>query len=214
MSKQNPIREPQQARSQKTMNQILDTAAAILEQKTFDQLTVSEVVHQAGTSVGAFYGRFRNKQALLQALDERFFQRFEQDFEELQLELDWDNQTITTIIHDTAKFLVEVYRRDTGVLRSLNLKARLSDDSQFKAREKNAWDTMYPQLQRRLLQHAACITHQDPDLAVRFGFRQMFFSIREFLLWGSLRENFRYDLETLSNESARAFLSYLGVEEQ
>ncbi len=108
------IQQPQQARSQETMNQILDTAAAILEHKTFDQLTVSEVVQQAGTSVGAFYGRFRDKEALLQALDARFFERLESDFEAVQQEHDWENQPVSAIVHDVARFLVDVYQRDPG----------------------------------------------------------------------------------------------------
>jgi len=72
------IQPPQQARSRASMNQMLDAAAQLLETKTFDELTIAEVVQQAGASVGAFYGRFKDKDALLQALDERFFSEFEQ----------------------------------------------------------------------------------------------------------------------------------------
>lgn len=218
------IQQPKQARSQETMNHILDTAAAILEHKTFDQLTVNEVVQQAGTSVGAFYGRFRDKEALLQALDARFFNRFESDFEAVQQEHDWENQPVSAIVHDVARFLVEVYQRDIGVLRSLNLKARLYGDSQFRQREQDAWDRMFPRLQRLLLKDPGAILHPDPKAATRFGFQVMFFSLREFVLWEPLREGARPGAGPnagpgsrlpagLAAESARVFLAYLGVKE-
>jgi len=207
------VQQPQQARSQETMNQILDTAAAILEHKTFDQLTVSEVVEGAGTSVGAFYGRFRDKESLLQALDARFFQRFEADFDSIQREQDWENLSIQSLVQDAVRFLVAVYMRDLGVLRSLNLKARLYGDSQFREREQHAWDHMFPRLQHLLLKHADRIRHPDPPAATRFGFQVVFFSLREFVLWEPLRGRAIPDPDTLSTEAAQVFLAYLGVED-
>lgn len=207
------VNEPKQVRSQETMDKVLDAATQILETKNFEELTVAEVVQLAGTSVGAFYGRFKDKDALLHALDERFFQYFEMAIKNLHHPENWAGKSIAYIIEGTARVLVEAYSQQRGVLRSLNLKARLYNESQFKKREQRAWSELFPQLQTVLLSHQSEISHPKPELATRFGFQQMFFTLREILLWEPLRENNPYDQEELIAELTRAYLAYLGVQD-
>jgi AcrR family transcriptional regulator len=107
------------------MERMLAAAAEILETKNFDTLSVNEVVEKAGTSVGAFYGRFADKEALLQALDERFFSEFEEGIEELMEPSRWRERSLDFVVLDVTRFLVGTYGRNRGLLRSLNLKARL-----------------------------------------------------------------------------------------
>jgi AcrR family transcriptional regulator len=207
------VQQPQQARSRETMIQILDATALILETKTFEELTIAEVVLKAGTSVGAFYGRFNEKEALLQALDERFFQEFEESTIALMNPYNWVGRSTGYIIGSVTRLILEIYSNNKGVLRSLNLKARLYGDSRFKEREHRAWNVLFPRFQDTLLSHQNEITHPNPSLAVRLGFQQMFFSMREILLWEPLRENVPYDNEELITELTRAYLAYLGVQE-
>ncbi len=202
---------PQQERSRASMHQMLDAAAQILETKTFDELTIAEVVQRADASVGAFYGRFRDKEALLQALDERFFVEFEQAITALLTPGHWDSQPLPAIIAEVARLFVTTYSQQRGVLRSLYLKARQSADWRFRAREQRAWDELFPRFQSVLLTHATAMTHPDPPLAIRFGFQQMFYTLREVLLWDSLRSDTTYGDEELVAELTRAYLAYLGV---
>lgn len=207
------VQQPQQSRSRETMVQILNATAFILETKTFEELTIAEVVLNAGTSVGAFYGRFTDKEALLQALDERFFQEFEGSIMTLLAPSDWAGRSIGNMIENVSRLILETYSKNRGVLRSLNLKARLYGDSRFKEREQRAWNVLFPRFLDTLLLHRNEITHPNPSLAVRLGFQQMFFSMREILLWEPLRENIPYDDEELISELTRAYLAYLGVKE-
>ena len=62
------IRPPQQARSQETLERLLDAAETLVAEKGFDDTPVAEVARRAGSSVGAFYTRFPDKDALLHAL--------------------------------------------------------------------------------------------------------------------------------------------------
>ena len=55
------VRPPQQARSQETLNRLLDAAEQLVAEKGFDDTPVAEVARRAGSSVGAFYSRFREK---------------------------------------------------------------------------------------------------------------------------------------------------------
>lgn len=207
------VQPPRQTRSRKTMTQILNAAALILESRTFEELTIVEVVQQAGTSVGAFYGRFKDKEGLLQALDERFFEEFERGVRELLSQPAWSDAPLSQIVRAVTYFLADTYQRQKGLLRSLNLKARLYGDSRFKERERRAWDELFPQLQNILLQRQDEIHHPNPVLAVTLGFQQLFFALREFLLWEPLRSNQRHEMDLLVDELSRAYLAYLGIQE-
>ncbi len=207
------VQQPQQARSRETMTQILDAAAQILESKTFEELTLAEVVQQAGTSVGAFYGRFKDKEGLLHALDERFFEEFEAGIRALLTQPGWSQAPLAQIVRDVARFLAETYQRQRGLLRSLNLKARLHGDSRFKEREQRAWDELFPQLQDILLQRQDEIRHPNPALATYLGFQQLFFALREILLWEPLHGGRTYQMDELIDELSRAYLAYLGIQE-
>ena len=64
------FRPPQQVRSRRTLDLILDATEQVLETKTFGEATLAEIMDRAGVTVGAFYRRFPDKDALLHLLDE------------------------------------------------------------------------------------------------------------------------------------------------
>ena len=207
------VQEPQQARSQDTMQRILDAAAQILETKNFEELTIAEVVKHANTSVGAFYGRFKDKDALLQALDERFFLEFEQAIQDFLQPAKWVGHSLHEYIEQLTRLMLEIYSSQKGVLRSLNLKGRLSNDERFRQRTLKAWESLHPGFVDTLLLYRDEITHPDPLLAAQLGFQMMFYTLREILLWDSFHEKNPYDDEQLIRELSRAYLAYLGVKE-
>src|SRR4051812_31414315 len=65
------VKPPQQARSQKTLERLLDAAEELIAESGAAAFTVSEVVKRGGSSVGAFYARFPDKDALLATLHQR-----------------------------------------------------------------------------------------------------------------------------------------------
>jgi len=69
-----PINSPKQARSSASTKRMLDAAEAILANKGPDALTVENVIAEAKTSMGSFYGRFKNREGLIAALHQRFLQ--------------------------------------------------------------------------------------------------------------------------------------------
>ena len=77
------FRPPQQTRSQETLDRILNAAERVLEEKSFTEATLAEIMERAGVTVGAFYRRFPDKDALLHLLDERFFHEMQQRADEL-----------------------------------------------------------------------------------------------------------------------------------
>lgn len=58
-------RTPQQARSRRTRERILQAALAAFEELGFDEATTAEIARRAGVAVGSVYGYFEDKRAIL-----------------------------------------------------------------------------------------------------------------------------------------------------
>ncbi|MBI1277461.1 MAG: TetR family transcriptional regulator [Anaerolineaceae bacterium] len=65
-------RVPQQQRSQKRVEFILDTAAALFAAHGVDQVTTNHIAESAEISVGSLYRFFPNKEAIIAALVKRY----------------------------------------------------------------------------------------------------------------------------------------------
>ncbi|MFQ5417449.1 MAG: TetR/AcrR family transcriptional regulator, partial [Myxococcota bacterium] len=104
------VRPPQQARSQQTLDRILDAAEAMVSEKGFEDSPVSAIVRRAGSSVGAFYARFEDKYALLRALSDRFVLQAMLTADEALGPGRWERSSIPTILHSVIRFLVSIYR--------------------------------------------------------------------------------------------------------
>ena len=126
------VRPPQQVRSQETLDRILDAAEALVTEKGFADTPVAEIVRRAGSSVGAFYARFRDKDALLHALYDRYF---EQAMATADAALDparWEGASIDEMLSAVVRFLVEIYREQHGLIRAFVIRNHV--DPEFQAR--------------------------------------------------------------------------------
>ena len=71
---------PQQKRSRKTLEKILNATERLLENRIFEELTVKDIVREAGVSIGSFYARFKSKDLVLQDL----YRRYREDLDSLK----------------------------------------------------------------------------------------------------------------------------------
>src|SRR5512135_2632828 len=63
------VKPPRQDRSRDTQGRIVEAAHRMMERgKAFQEIGVAELAKEAHSSVGAFYSRFRDKDALLRVL--------------------------------------------------------------------------------------------------------------------------------------------------
>lgn len=204
------IRPPRQVRSQETLDRILDAAESLVAEKGFEDATVAEVARRAGSSVGAFYARFHDKNGLLYALYERYL---EQAMATADVALDparWDGTPIPEMLRTVVRFLVEVYRERAGLIRAFVL--RNYADHEFRARQERLSHHVNTGLSRLLLARAGEITHPNPPRAAAFGLTMTVNTIEGAVLFGELRSsNLTLSDDELAAELARAFLAYLGV---
>jgi AcrR family transcriptional regulator len=206
------FRPPQQTRSQETLDRILDAAERVLEEKSFTEATLAEIMERAGVTVGAFYRRFPDKDALLHLLDERFFRELQERGDELLDPAHWHSASVGEILTQIARTAVQVYTAKRGVARSVFLRARVDPVIQATARRVNA---QYIERLRALLldpSRRAEVTHPDPDRAIALGFMMFFGALRETTVFGEVwPDHDQLVGKDLGDEMARLYLAYLGV---
>jgi AcrR family transcriptional regulator len=161
------FRPPRQARSRETLARILDAAEDLLTRKSFDDLSVSEIVRAAGSSVGSFYSRFRDKDALLEALRER---QASEALARIEAELElarWQGASLAEIARECIALAVRVYRSRAGLNRALLVRG--ATEPAFGRRAVEVRRRLQEQLAARLLSRREQIRHPDPEAAADFA---------------------------------------------
>lgn len=72
MTSEHSRRVPQQERSRKRYDHLLDVATKLFSEKGFERTTTNEIAARAGMSIGSLYQYFRNKEAIVVALMDRY----------------------------------------------------------------------------------------------------------------------------------------------
>ena len=204
------VRPPQQARSQQTLDRILDAAELLLSEKGFDDTPVAEIARRAGSSVGAFYARFPDKDALLGALSERFIAQAIATADDALDPARWHRASLDEMVEAVVRFLVEIHRDQRGLLRAFSQRMRI--DPEFQARRERLSQHVGARLSALLRRHGAEIRHADSERAAAFALTMVFGTLEHTILFGELRSGaFAWSDDDLSAELARAFLAYLVV---
>lgn len=161
---------PRQARTQQTLERLLDAAESLLRNKSFEDIPVSEIALRADTSVAAFYRRFKDKNGLLHALHERFCEEAIATADDALERGRWENANIREILDAVIPFLIDVLRRRETLQRAV-YRIALSDESMFERAYRLRRHVMKG-LSELLLDRRDEIHHPDPSLAVAFALAQ------------------------------------------
>jgi AcrR family transcriptional regulator len=201
---------PKQARSERSLYRLLDAAEALIVERGLGGLSIPEVVRRAGSSVGGFYARFRDKNELLRALEERFFLQVQARLDALADERRWQGQPVADIVAAAVEELVSVTESRRELIRAFLFRAtqdvKIRDDAiRFRNRAAERVATL-------LVAKAAGFRHPDPVLAIDLGVQFAFALMNQHVLLDgthvSGRSLSRADLE---REIARMFIAYVGL---
>jgi AcrR family transcriptional regulator len=204
------VRPPQQVRSRHTLDRILDAAEALVAEKGFADTPVGEVVRRAGSSVGAFYARFPDKDALLYALYERYLEQATATADDALDPGRWRGRAVPEVLAEVVRFLVAIYRAQGGLIRAFVL--RNHTDPDFRARQERLSHHVSGKLTALLLSRREEIAHPEPERAAAFGLTMMFATIEGAVLFGETRSRaLALSDDELAAELTRAYLAYLGV---
>lgn len=104
-----------QARSQATFRALIVAGRKALEQKNFDAVTIEEIAQAAGASVGAFYGRFANKEAFFAAIQEITVSDVEAQLRRLLADRKVGAAENAVFMRSITRFWVNIYRKNRGL---------------------------------------------------------------------------------------------------
>jgi AcrR family transcriptional regulator len=206
-----PVRPPRQKRSRETLERLLAAAEELLSHRTFEELSVQDVVRRAGSSVGAFYARFEGKDGLLPALYDRYDATMPVTREDLERLPGFAPTTdLAERARQIVRFSVRTFRRRRGLLRALALHARLHPEAiPASARERR--HRLHAATRALLLELADQIEHPDPETAVDVGLYLVAATSRERVLFDDAPHASAVAIAdaTLERELTRALLAYL-----
>jgi AcrR family transcriptional regulator len=204
------VARPKQARSRATLVRILDVAEALIEEKGLSDASIPEIVRRAGSSVGGFYARFRDKNELLRALEERFFLELSQRLAEISNPARWARSPIPVVIRACVDELVRTFRERQALIRMFLVRAggdrdALDEGLRFRRQvSQRMLDLLRP---RR-----AEIGHEVPERAIDVAVHLAFGLMHQAAVFGELRAGERplSDAE-IADELTRNFLAYLEI---
>ncbi|MGH7818517.1 MAG: TetR/AcrR family transcriptional regulator [Candidatus Binatia bacterium] len=203
---------PKQARSERTLYRLLDAAEALIVEQGLAGLSIPEVVRRAGSSVGGFYARFRDKSELLRALEERFFLELQARLDTIADERRWVGAPLTAIVAAAVEELVEVTESRSALIRAFLFRAakdvQIRDDAvRFRTRAAERIAALF-------LGRAPGFRHPDPVLAIDLGVQAAFSLMNQHVLLDGTRAAGRtLTRDELKREIARMFIRYVGIPE-
>ena len=104
----------QQARSEATFQALIAAGRKALEDKTFDQMAIGDIARAAGLSVGAFYGRFENKEAFFLAIQDITVSGIEEDLRRCLSAPALREASDVEFLAAVARFSIGVFRKHRG----------------------------------------------------------------------------------------------------
>jgi AcrR family transcriptional regulator len=202
---------PKQRRSERTLRRLLDAAERLIEEKGLAEVSVPDIARRAGSSVGGFYARFRDKNELLRALEERFFGELLLRVDRLSEPARWQGASLAEIVRACVAELVGTFRERQVLIRAFLFRG-LSDPDFF-------GDAL--RFRRRVSDRIAAlllgrrddIRHRDPALAIELGIQLAFGLMHQFVVFGEVRAGGRRLSESaLVDELTRTLCAHLGIQ--
>jgi len=202
---------PKQARSERTLQRLLDAAEALIKEKGHATVSIPEIARRAGSSVGGFYARFRDRNELLRALEERHFIELSQRLETLADASRWVNASTAQIVEAAVAELVTSTRERRHMIAAFLVRA--IEDPVIRAGGLRFRRTVEERISALLLQRRAEMHHPDPALAIELGIQTAFALMQQHVLIEETQAGGRaLTDEDLRRELSTMFIRYVGIE--
>ena len=204
------VRTSQQQRSRETQERILNATARLLRSNTFESISIRRIVQEAEASIGSFYARFRDKDALLPVLYAQSEEKLAEQIAQLERAMA-DAGSLADAAELIADHLVARYGDNPHLSRAL---------FEYATREPDAREAEELSLQRMgqygflfeaLKRFEKEITHPNPSRAVELGLYFVAVTGRTRLFYPRLPQarTLKISRAELKTELARLLLGYL-----
>lgn len=204
------VSRPKQARSEQTLHRLLDAAEALIEEKSLADVSIPEIVRRAGSSVGGFYARFKDKDELLRALEERFLQRLDEQVVELVEPDHWGRATTVEIVASCMNELVSTYQAQHNMIHAFIVRA--AADAETREEGMRFRQRVSTRISELLLTRRQEISHPDPEVAIDLAVQLAFGLMLQKVIFGEIRAGDRVLADVaIEAELTRNVLAYLGI---
>lgn len=207
------FRPPKQSRSRQTLDRIAAAALELMEEEGVEGATVAAIVERAGASVGSFYARFPGKDDLVRYLQDRVWTEARERWDQALGTQAREGLPMAAVVEGVVGLLLRSFRVDFHRRKVLGGDRSSDPDAARKVLDfhEHILDTVTPLLLARREE----VSHPDPEIAVRFGYRFVVGAIREFLELEEARAITGVDVgplppgAELGQEMARVWMGYL-----
>lgn len=206
--------EHRQERSRRTASAIVRVTRELIRDRPFDDLSVSEIASRAGTSIGGFYARFKNKDALLEVIGVAVMLEAGTAVDELVEQL--RGQCAAAVVRSWAHTLVRVFRLHRVEIRQVirHWPGGPPAGGLLKLESESLRNRARGSIREELLARADEIGHADPETAVSVALMMGTVSLREAVIGDALAGYGAALKDTeLASEISLCIIRYLGLEE-
>lgn len=166
------MRPPRQSRSEQNLGNMIKAGRALAEQRgDLDDISLNEVVKAAETSIGAFYARFKDKEAFLQFMLEAALDEAEA-LTQRSVARDpvWQAGPATAIVDRIVRVYVGQFRQNRGLFRGFlrHYSATGSGDNPMRLANRRIQDLLAPLLARQLDSPRAATADFEVRVAIQF----------------------------------------------
>ncbi len=205
------VSRPKQARSEQTMERILDAAEALLTEKgVVSAVSIAEIVHRAKSSTGSFYARFKDKNQLLQALEERFFNELARLLEELSENQDVAGMPTPLMVKNFNGEMIKLVSTRQHLIRAFIYRATQGET--LGRKETKRFQDVTARFIEIVLARREEISHPSPELAVPIAAETVNTVMQRWVLSGNGTLGGRkVSGRALRDELTRIYLDYLGI---
>jgi AcrR family transcriptional regulator len=177
------VSPPVQERSQRTLERIVEATEELLRAKSFESVTVREIVQKAKCPIASFYARFKSKDDLLPYLYERYNARVGPSIEAKVAAIKPGAIDLRKAVALGVDLIIDSYSREKWLMRELALFARRNPGSIGSAARSDR-KGMHVRTARFFATFAKEIQHKDPVRAAEVGIFLISSIARESILFG------------------------------
>ena len=209
-SKLSSVSSPKQARSEETLSRLLDAAESLIVEKSISDVSIPEIVRRAGSSVGGFYARFRDKNELLRALEERFFNDVLERVNEIAEPERWRGVPVAEIVRPCVFEFVQIFREREALITAFLFRA--AQDPEFIAEGLSFRRSVSEHISSLLLDRREELDHPEPEVAIEIVVQMAIGLLQQMALSGDFRvDGRRLGDDRIVDEIARIFITYVGI---
>jgi AcrR family transcriptional regulator len=180
------VRPPVQDRARRGLHRLLEATAELLADRSFDEITVDEIVERAGYTKGAFYHRFESKADLLRHLIRRLTAGALEAWDRFLAPSAWEGASLAEVSEALVRRLVAVYVRSGNVMRAFIHEVQWGADAEFRASAAHLNERIRAGVVLLVRERAEQLTahaREDPDAAVAFWLGSLAAALQSSLLW-------------------------------